>query len=195
MFSHNTPHYRCTTTPPQPFYHPFLGPPRWARARRKLLLDFMLPGRITRGRHTNNPGGCHSIWTNQHTKMKNQNDSFNQSDNSKLIHHIPSIKNINTTLSLYLTCLLQLLQGSLLRGLSKYGKECRMNKTESKQKVSYKQPLTISEATAAFLQHMTARLRNTGSWTWTQIASMQLTRLHTQPAHITAMLFCFLLAW
>jgi len=47
----------------------FSGPPRWAPrwdgARRKLLLDFMVLGRITRGKHTNNPSGHHSIRTNQ----------------------------------------------------------------------------------------------------------------------------------
>jgi len=42
----------------------FPGPPRRASARRKLLLDFMVLGRIIRGRHTDNPGGCHSIRTN-----------------------------------------------------------------------------------------------------------------------------------
>jgi len=53
-----------------PIYHNhftalFPGPPGWAGARRKLLLDFMVLGRITRGRHTDNPGVRHSIWTNQ----------------------------------------------------------------------------------------------------------------------------------
>jgi len=42
----------------------FPGPPGWAGARRKLLLDFMTLWRITRGRHTKSPGGHHSIWTN-----------------------------------------------------------------------------------------------------------------------------------
>jgi len=28
-------------------------------------------GRITRGRHTNNPGGRHSIWTNQQSTSIN----------------------------------------------------------------------------------------------------------------------------
>jgi len=49
----------------------FTGPPRWAGARRKLLLDFMVLGRIIRGRHTDNPGGCHSIHTNQQSTSIN----------------------------------------------------------------------------------------------------------------------------
>ena len=54
-----------TTTPPQPFHGPVSGTTRWAGATRKLLLDFMVPGWITRGRHTDSPGGRHSIRTNQ----------------------------------------------------------------------------------------------------------------------------------
>jgi len=42
----------------------FLGPPGWAGARRELL-DFMVQGKINRGRHTDHPAGRHSIWTNQ----------------------------------------------------------------------------------------------------------------------------------
>jgi len=42
----------------------FPGPPGWAGARRELL-DFMMQGKINRGRHTNHPVGCHSIRTNQ----------------------------------------------------------------------------------------------------------------------------------
>jgi len=42
----------------------FPGPPGWAGARRKLLLDFMVLGRMTRIT-TDNPGGCHSIWISQ----------------------------------------------------------------------------------------------------------------------------------
>jgi len=53
-----------TTPPPQPFYGPFPGPPRWAGARRELL-DFMVQGKINRGRHTDHPTLCQSIWTNQ----------------------------------------------------------------------------------------------------------------------------------
>jgi len=48
----------------QPFYGPFPGPPGWAGARRELL-DFMVQGEINRGRHTDHPGGRHSIRTNQ----------------------------------------------------------------------------------------------------------------------------------
>ena len=43
----------------------FPGPPGWAGARRKLFLDFMVLGRITRDRHSDNPGWRHSIQTNQ----------------------------------------------------------------------------------------------------------------------------------
>ena len=42
----------------------FPGPPGWAGARRELL-DFMVQGKINRGRHTDHPAGRHSIWTNQ----------------------------------------------------------------------------------------------------------------------------------
>jgi len=42
----------------------FLGSPGWAGARRELL-DFMVQGKINRGRHTYHPAGHHSIWTNQ----------------------------------------------------------------------------------------------------------------------------------
>jgi len=38
-----------------------LGPPGWAGARR----DFMVQGKINRGRHTDHPAGRHSIRTNQ----------------------------------------------------------------------------------------------------------------------------------
>jgi len=57
-----------TTTVLLPF---FRESPGWARARRKLLLDFMVLGRITRGRHTDNPGGRHSIWTIQQSTSVN----------------------------------------------------------------------------------------------------------------------------
>ena len=42
----------------------FPGPPRWADARRELL-DFMVQGKINRGRHTDHPAGRHSIQTKQ----------------------------------------------------------------------------------------------------------------------------------
>jgi len=59
-------HFKPVTTlppPPQPFYGHFLGPPGWSSPRRKLLLDFMVLGRIIRGRHINNLGGRQSIFT------------------------------------------------------------------------------------------------------------------------------------
>ena len=49
----------------------FPGTSGWAGARRKLLLDFMVLGRIKRGRHTNNPGAHHSIQTNQQSTSIN----------------------------------------------------------------------------------------------------------------------------
>ena len=48
------------TTTSQPFYGPFSG----AGARRELM-DFMVQGKINRGRHIDHPAGCHSIRTNQ----------------------------------------------------------------------------------------------------------------------------------
>ena len=56
--------FRHHTTPPQPFYGPFPGPPGWAGARRELL-DFMVQGKINRGRHIDHLARRHSIWTNQ----------------------------------------------------------------------------------------------------------------------------------
>jgi len=41
----------------------FLGPPGWAGARRELL-DFMVQGKINRGRHTDHLAGRQSIRTN-----------------------------------------------------------------------------------------------------------------------------------
>jgi len=43
----------------------FPRPPGWAGARRELL-DFMVQGKINRGRHTDHPAGRHSIRTNQY---------------------------------------------------------------------------------------------------------------------------------
>jgi len=40
--------------PPQPFYSPFSGTTGWPSARRQLL-DFMVHGKINRGRHTDHP--------------------------------------------------------------------------------------------------------------------------------------------
>ena len=42
----------------------FPGPPGWVSARRELM-DFMVQGKINRGRHTDHPDGRHSIRTNQ----------------------------------------------------------------------------------------------------------------------------------
>ena len=42
----------------------FSGPPGWAGARREPL-DFMVQGKINRGRHTDHPAGRHSIQNNQ----------------------------------------------------------------------------------------------------------------------------------
>jgi len=42
----------------------FPGPSGWASARRELL-DFMVQGKINRGRHTDHPYGRHSIRTKQ----------------------------------------------------------------------------------------------------------------------------------
>jgi len=50
------PHTHTHTTLP--------GPPGWASARREFL-DFMVQGKINRGRHTDHLAGHHSIWTNQ----------------------------------------------------------------------------------------------------------------------------------
>jgi len=50
--------------PPQPFYSPFSGPPAWPGARRERL-DFMVQGKINRGRNTDHRAGRHSIRTNQ----------------------------------------------------------------------------------------------------------------------------------
>jgi len=53
---HHTHHNRFTAL--------FPGPPGWAGAKRELL-DFMVQGKINRGRHTDHPVGHHSIRTNQ----------------------------------------------------------------------------------------------------------------------------------
>ena len=50
--------------PPQPFYGSFSRTTRWPSARRELL-DFMVQGKINRGRHTDHPAGRHSIRTKQ----------------------------------------------------------------------------------------------------------------------------------
>jgi len=56
---------KATTTPHHNrFTALFPGPPGWAGARRELL-DFMVQGKVNRGRHTDHPAGRHSIRTNQ----------------------------------------------------------------------------------------------------------------------------------
>ena len=55
LFHHHH-HNRFTTL--------FPGPPGWAGARRELL-DFMVQGKINRGRHNDHLAGRHSIRTNQ----------------------------------------------------------------------------------------------------------------------------------
>jgi len=60
--------YTTTTTA---FTALFPGPPRWANARRKILLDFVVLGRITTGRHTDSPRRRHSIRTNQQSTSTN----------------------------------------------------------------------------------------------------------------------------
>jgi len=55
------------THSPQAFYGPFPEPPGWAGARRELL-DFVVQGKINKGRHTDqcdHPAGRYSIRTNQ----------------------------------------------------------------------------------------------------------------------------------
>ena len=60
----------CTSKPAKTLPHHnrfttlFPGPPGWAGARRELL-DFMVQGKINRGKHTDHPAGRHSIRTNQ----------------------------------------------------------------------------------------------------------------------------------
>jgi len=49
-----------TQPPPQSLYSPFSGTIRVSRCQ-----DFMVQGKINRGRHTDNPAGRHSIRTNQ----------------------------------------------------------------------------------------------------------------------------------
>ena len=52
---HNSPHHNRFTAI-------FPRPPGWVGARRELL-DFMVQGKINRGRHTDHPDGRHSIRT------------------------------------------------------------------------------------------------------------------------------------
>jgi len=50
-----------TTTVLWPFFQDHPGEP----VPEQKLLDFMVQGKINRGRHTDHPAGRHSIWTNQ----------------------------------------------------------------------------------------------------------------------------------
>ena len=50
-----------TTTILRPFFRDYLGEP----VPEEKLLDFMVQGKINRGRHTDHPAGRHSIRTNQ----------------------------------------------------------------------------------------------------------------------------------
>ena len=52
------------TTTPQPFYGPFSGTTRVSRCQKRTL-EFMVHGKINRGRHTDHPAGRHAIRTNQ----------------------------------------------------------------------------------------------------------------------------------
>jgi len=50
---------------PQPFNGPFSGTIRVSWCQKKASSGLMVQGRITRGSHTDNLGGCHSIQTNK----------------------------------------------------------------------------------------------------------------------------------
>ena len=50
-----------TTTVLRPFFRDHPGEP----VPEEKLLDFMVQGKINRGRHTDHPAGRHSIWTKQ----------------------------------------------------------------------------------------------------------------------------------
>jgi len=54
----------CTPSHHNRFMALFPGPPGWAGARKELL-DFMVQGKINRGRHTDHLARHHSIRTNQ----------------------------------------------------------------------------------------------------------------------------------
>jgi len=57
-------HQTRTTHHHNRFTAPSPGPPGWAGVRREPM-DFMVQGKINRGRHTDHPAGRHSIQTNQ----------------------------------------------------------------------------------------------------------------------------------
>jgi len=59
LLNQNPPHHHHNR-----FTALFPGPPGWAGARRELL-DFMVQGKINRGRHSDHLAGSHSIRTNQ----------------------------------------------------------------------------------------------------------------------------------
>jgi len=62
----------------------FPGPTGRAGATRKFLPDFIVLGRITRGRHTDNPGGHHSIRANQQSTSINPPHPFYAGCNATL---------------------------------------------------------------------------------------------------------------
>jgi len=60
--------YNSTTTPPQPLYGPFSGTTWVSQCQKRtsgLYGDFMVQGKINRGRHTDHPAGHHCIRINQ----------------------------------------------------------------------------------------------------------------------------------
>jgi len=66
--AHRTTQRNCSACLKEHHHHftaPFLGPSGWASARSELL-DFMVQGKMNRGRHTDHPAGHHFIQTNQY---------------------------------------------------------------------------------------------------------------------------------
>ena len=55
-------HHHHTTTVLRPLFRDHPGEP----VAKRELLDFMVLGKINRGRHTDHPAGCHSIRTKQY---------------------------------------------------------------------------------------------------------------------------------
>jgi len=53
------------TTTSQPFLRPFSRDHPGEPVPEEKLLDFMVQGKINRGKHTDHLAGCHSIQTNQ----------------------------------------------------------------------------------------------------------------------------------
>ena len=64
----------------------FPGPPGWAGARRELL-DFVVQGKINRGRHTDHPAGCHSIWTKQCPPPPSSSNGYTASRNRLYVQY------------------------------------------------------------------------------------------------------------